>query len=197
MRLRISITGREKIAEIFNGLPEKLQGKVMRPALRAGARVVLEQARHEIQSSLSTTDPPYPHLADSLHIRAMKRDRSKKGRIGVVVISGVREELGIKNLDTYYPAHIEYGHNTRKPRLDSIIMESVRRGTSARPITFTVRHVPANPFFKRALEASREAAMAAIENEVAVRIKTLVGLDRGAPDEALTDDADAVEMEAA
>ncbi len=169
--ITMTLKGYEDLEKAFNGLHVRIQKKMLRPALRAGAKVLREGIKHEIQSSLSTTSQDAPHLADHLRIKAMKRDRSKKGRIGYVVISGFRDELGIKKKDTYYPAHIEYGHLTRKPSLSTQILDSVSRGSSNRQVQYQVHHVPANPYMKRGLEGTRSKAMSVVESTVIAKLR--------------------------
>lgn len=101
----IKIEGHDALARAFKALPLKVQRKVLRPALRAGAKV----ARAAVAAQAPRSDEA-PHVADTLKIKAMKR---KRGRIGLVVITAKRELLGIKDPDAYYPAHIEYGYRKK------------------------------------------------------------------------------------
>lgn len=143
-RLELSLTGHDAIVKAFNELPAKLQRSILRPALRAGAKVL----RASVQASAPRSDEA-PHMADSLKIKALKR---KRGRVGYVVITAKRPILGIKAADTYYPAHIEYGYRHNG------------------------KHVPANPWMKRGLEAGRAAAMNTVAREIGQRMKSKAGL---------------------
>lgn len=174
---RIQLKGEGELEKMFNNLPRRLQVKVIRPGLRAGAKVVKIFCTHEAQAALSETPQPPPHVADLFKIKAMKRDRSAKARIGFIVITGTRAALGLKPDDGYYPAHIEYGHFTRPSK-------SIEEDTVFGPVSFSHtgarsehhRHVPANPFMKRALEAARGPAHVAMKKEMAARLKTLAGV---------------------
>lgn len=205
MRLRVQITGMEKITEVLHGLPDRLGNGIVRSALRDGAKVGKEIARHEIQASLSATEQPAPHLADTLRIKAMKRDRSKKGRIGFVVITGRRDELAITKA--------EQGVLDRRRRIREGLRDVAKKlGKKYRAPTFAKlgpgyypahiefgyidehgNHVPANPYMKRALEQARPIVTAAVGESIARRLKDAVGLDKDASDEALTEE---VEVEA-
>ena len=167
----IESEGMPELERLCKALPVKLQRVVLRPALREGAKVVRQHVRvHAPKSDRA------PHTADTLKIKASKR---KRNRIGYVVITGKRDVLGIRDFNAaevavvdkyradraagkkvksprigpgYYPAHIEYGYRKAD-------------GT----------HVPANPFMKRALNAARGPAMAAITAEMNKRMKALAG----------------------
>lgn len=182
----IKIEGHDALARAFKALPIKVQRKVLRPALRAGAKV----ARAAVAAQAPRSDEA-PHVADTLKIKAMKR---KRGRIGLVVITGKRSELGIKeSTDSQRRAY-----NQRK-RLERVM---TKQGTSAgglgvletladlkrrdgpgyypAHIEYGYRkkdgtHVPANPFMKRGLEQSRGPATAAVAAEMSKRMKDLAG----------------------
>lgn len=177
--MELRLEGAKELERAFNALPAAFQRKALRPALRAGTKVMREAVRHEAQASLATSGSPAPHVADTLKIKAMKR---KRGRVGFVVITAPRVVLGIKSADTYYPAHIEYGHLTG-PRVQTVTLEPLpgenRRATNRRTQLEAGRqHVPANPFMKRGLEAGRAAATAAIVTELASRMNDITGLDK-------------------
>lgn len=187
----IAISGREELNKLFNGLPRAIQVKALRPALRAGAKVLREFVRHSANASFSG-DSGAPHVADTLKIKAMKRDRSKAGRIGVIVITATKAELGIDADDrSYYPAHVEYGHlagprvqgpvefdETRRTADGSFAKKNVTETAAKRAFQASQRrHIPANPFMRRGLDAGRSAATRAIADELTVRLKRLAGAE--------------------
>ena len=88
----IKIEGRAALEKAFNELPLKIQKQILRPALRAGAKVM----RTSVQAVAPVSDTA-PHVRDTLKIKAMKRDRSAKGRIGLVIITAKRAVLGIRD----------------------------------------------------------------------------------------------------
>jgi HK97 gp10 family phage protein len=170
-RMTIDLEGFDALTRAFNSLPGALQNRFLRPALRAGAKVMLKS----VQRTAPRSDQA-PHVDMTLKIKAMKR---KQGRVGFVVITGKREALGIKNRDTYYPAHIEYGY-LAGPRVQGPINPAKGESTraAARRLQFEGgrRHIPANPFMKRGLEQGRAEATEAIAQELSRRLKDSVGL---------------------
>lgn len=180
----IQIKGQDALNKAFNALPVQLQRKALRPALRAGAKVMRTFVQAEARATFTKSDSPAPHVADTLKIKAMKRDRSKRGRIGLVVITAKREVLGVAdNLTGYYPANIEYGY-LAGPRVQGPVdIDEDRRGKEgAKPsqkakaaLQSGRRHIPANPWMKRGLESGRSASEAAIAEELKRRMKALAG----------------------
>jgi hypothetical protein len=190
----IQIEGRERLARAFNVLPAVIQRKALRPALRAAAKVVQGEVRHTAQSMLGSGDGP-PHVADSLKVRAMKRDRSKRGRIGMVVQAGRRPELAIKGRG-YYPAHVEFGY-LAGPRVHGPVATAHRyilnydaaSGTWRRSRLNTDyvkgsgeefrggqrRHVPAKPFMRTGLERARPRAMQVLADTLSANLKKMAG----------------------
>jgi len=186
-RMTIDLEGFDALTRAFNSLPGALQNRFLRPALRAGAKVMLKS----VQRTAPRSDQA-PHVDMTLKIKAMKR---KRGRVGFVVITGKREALGIKQ--TTDPQRRAYNKRKRLERLMK------REGASAGGLgalqtiadlkrhdgpgyypahieygyTHTSgRHIPANPFMKRGLEQGRAEATEAIAQELSRRLKDSVGL---------------------
>lgn len=195
--MEIRLEGFPRLQAAFNGLPIQIQRKCLRPALRAGAKVI---RRHVAVQAPKSGIPPHMGDIQNLKIKAMKRDRSKRGRLGFVVITAKRPELGITNQNTYYPAHVEYGYlagaATQGPvetggryhmRYDEATGKWVRshkndaysKGADRTFRQGARRHVPANPFMKRGLEAGRAEANLAIAEELFSQLKSAAGLDQG------------------
>jgi hypothetical protein len=209
MPLTIELKGQEALAAIFNALPDKIQKKAIRPALRAGAKVIREVWREEIQRSLSNSDSPAPHLADTLHVKAMRRDRSKSGRIGYVVITGRRSELGIRDATDKEKAVFdrrrrirEQARKSARARGDRYVapvfaLKNVGPGYYPAHIEFGYvhggRHIPGNPYGKRALESARGAAEAEVARVLSEKLRTASGLDGTGAD--VTDDAETFDGE--
>lgn len=204
MSIRIEMIGHDKLVAAFNGLADKWQKKLLRPGLRAGAKVIRAAAIREAPRA-EDDDKDGKHLADSFKIKALKRDRSKRGRLGYVVISGKRTDLGITG-SGYYPAHIEFGYVAGRRSVNSLevdnlaFLSSLVTGKNRRVIegvkkrasymsSLPARQIPANPYMKRALESARTAAMQAISDEIAARMKVMAGFDRDASDEEFAEEA--------
>ncbi len=101
----VSMIGDADVVSNIQKLPYAMQGKVIRPALRAAVKYVMVIARAILPRKSG-------RLASSLKVRAKRRSRNK---IGYVLMTGDRSRLGIpaKN-DYYYPAALEFGRLTGK-----------------------------------------------------------------------------------
>lgn len=183
----ISVEGRKELERTFNALPVALQRKALRPALRDAAKVVREEVVHAAQSMLGKTNPMPPHVADHIKVRAMKRDRSKRGRLGMVVMAGKRALLGIKG-STYYPAHVEFGHMAGPRVHGPLQFDETKRGPDGKylPKTRTKaqaekemqgvrRHVPAIPFMRTGLLRAKDRALAVFADTLSATLKKLAG----------------------
>jgi len=186
--LQLTLEGFEAVANAFNALPAQFQGQFLRPALRAGAKVMLASVARTAPKSSEA-----PHVSMTLKVKAMKR---KTGRVGYVVITGKRPSLGIKNQNTYYPAHLEYGYLTG-PRVQGPVNpakgESSRDAFKRMQLEGGRRHVPGTHWMRRGLEAGRATAATAVAQELSRRMKASIGLDKlsdaevfGGPDVEVT-----------
>lgn len=185
---QIKIEGRERLAKAFNGLPVALQRKALRPALRVAAKIVQDEVRHTAQAMLGDSDPA-PHVADTLKVRAMRRDRSQRGRIGMVVEAGKRAALGLDPQSKgYYPAQIEFGW-LAGPRVQGpLLFDATKRTASGefapkgktkkqadREMQAGRRHVPARPFMATGLRRAEKRAIAAMADEMSRQLKKMAG----------------------
>lgn len=198
---QIQITGRAQLEKAFNALPAAFQRKLLRPALREGAKVLRESVRHTAQALLSTSESPAPHVADTLRVKAMKRDRSARGRIGLIVITGRREELGIRPPSAKEQVEFDRrraeddrgrasakaaGRRYRAPKRK-------RLGPGYYPAHLEYgyihgsTHVPGLHWMRRGLEAGRDAATAKVADELTKRLKGAVGLDNATDQEFFAD----------
>lgn len=82
----MKVEGADKVIRKLKNLENKVQNKITRKALRAGAKVIqkAEKAKAPVDSG---------RLKRSIKVRAMKR---KKGRIGVNVIMRASDFSGVK-----------------------------------------------------------------------------------------------------
>jgi hypothetical protein len=204
--LTISIEGMPEVARAFNNLPPFLQTKMIRPSMRAGAKVVQKHAVAEARA-VNSSSPAAPHMSDKIRVKAMKR---KKGRVGFMVITAKREELGITDPDSYYPAHVEYGYltgrrvqgpvqftETRRTRKGRFATKEVTKERAERGLQASRRHIPANPWMKRALEKSREAATRAVGEELKRRLEAFALGNETAPKDFWASEFDAVSSDEA
>lgn len=102
-KLSIKMLGDRQLAKAFDELPRKLQGKILRPAIRKGCKVVAETAK-----SLAPQDEG--EMAKSIKVRALK---AKRGSINIGVLTQSSDfkgdfhsafvELGYHKGETYVP----------------------------------------------------------------------------------------------
>jgi HK97 gp10 family phage protein len=105
-RFDVSVFG-DEVAARLQALPDAVERRLLSRALREGGKVVLPVAR-------SLTPVRSGRLRRSLKLRAMRR---KKGRVGVLIFTGTREELQISGKDPYYyPTAVELGTSKRRAR---------------------------------------------------------------------------------
>lgn len=105
------VTGDQAILARLRALPPKTQRKVVRPALRAAAKVIHGEAR-QLVPVLSGK------LMRSLKVRAQKR---RRGSIGVNVQTGKKFFRG----PTFYGGFVEYG--TKKMEGRHFMQDAFRR----------------------------------------------------------------------
>jgi HK97 gp10 family phage protein len=186
MQRSIDVIGVPELQQAFALLPTKIQGKVLRPGLRAGAKVFRDAVEAEAPRRTGA-------LATHVHVRASKR--RKNGNVGMIVITGTREELGIPEETKagtprgYYPTAIQYSYrHGRGPstRFDGFMHDrktgEVLLDKSGQPRKryrrlsdeeFGSKRIPANPFMTRAFEGSKQDAIDAVSAEISRRIADL------------------------
>lgn len=98
MGVRFTITGHKQLDRKFAALPPKLQKKILRPALRAAAKIVLDQAKANapVQSG---------RLKKSLKVKAAKRSRKTKHEVAINVITATGWFTG----EAFYAPFQEFG----------------------------------------------------------------------------------------
>ena len=139
-RIDVSMIGDKALEQALRALPEKLETKVVRQALRKAAKPTLEQAKQNLQA-IRVTGERTDRIRTGMKIRALKR---KKGRLGVMVMTPTRQELGIdETAASSIPAHIELG----------------------------TRNSPARPFLRSALKATRQEVFAILRRDIQAGIE--------------------------
>lgn len=139
----VSMLGDEALSRIFDRIGKNIASRVLGPSLRRGAKVV--KARAEMNAPVRTGN-----LATHFRITAGGR----RGRIGVRVETGRRDEMGIpQDRKYYYPAAVELG----------------------------TEHTPEQRFLRGALEQETENVYGVIRRHAWKRIEALgLGRDPGA-----------------
>lgn len=126
----VDLQGDKELMAAFDSLLRNIQRRIARKALREGARPALRRAKSLVPKKTRA-------LKRSFKLRAIKRTRTA---VGVVVRTGSRAELGIKDDEkAFYPASVEYGFETKD-------------GTE----------VPAQSYIRRAFEETKNEANAKI-----------------------------------
>lgn len=128
----LELTGFEEVIRVFETLEPKLQNKAIQPALREGGKVIQISAKQKAHRDSGLN-------AKFIKVKSLKRSR---GRRGVMIQTGTREQLQIPKSDKgYYPFTEEFG--TRKR--------------------------PAHAYMKPALEEKKEEAIRAVGKELGKR----------------------------
>lgn len=132
------VSGFADLRKQLRGLPKAVGSKILRNGLRAGARVIRDEARIRAPKKSG-------RLAKSIKVKARKK---KGGVIGVKVVTGTREELQIRKDDPYYyPQHVELGHK-------------------AGGINKSGKPVPPHPYMRPAFDSKVGQAEQAIRQEI-------------------------------
>ena len=101
----ITIQGYDDVIRNLKQLDHKIQLKVMRSALRAGAKVIQRNARQLVPTDTG-------NMKKNIKLKSLKR--SKK-QMGVNIVTGTRESMGIPQKGKgYYPFSVEYGTSEMK-----------------------------------------------------------------------------------
>lgn len=138
IKFRVSIDGDRKTQRAFDQLKKGAQGKVLRPALRAGAKVVKEAAQARAPKLSGT-------MARTMQVRAKrmsrKRVRVEHGGIKPIAIAARTAPRAKLNIDPgdpyYYPSAVEFGTKHMEGRH---FMEESGKATKGTALS-TVRRV--------------------------------------------------------
>lgn len=177
----VEIKGLKELDAVLKSLPQKIEQNVMRGALRAGQKVMLDAVREKLRSNGSVKSGA---LANSLRIRFDRKSR-KRGWLNSKVVVG--------NKDAYYAHMVEFGtaahfiriredakpnrqtrHGTKKYSYKTI-NKMVKRGSLVIGKSFvgeSVSHPGARPkpFMRPAFDESQQAALEAFAEYVRKRL---------------------------
>lgn len=110
----IRILGDAKLSSALLKLENNVQKKLLRKAMRPAIKIIKKRAEGNI--SRSKEKEGGKHLKDTLKIRAISRKKRRKGVVGLSIVTGTREALGLSSdskKDFYYPSAVELGYTTR------------------------------------------------------------------------------------
>lgn len=167
----VNVKGLKELQAFLDQLPAKMEANVMRSALRAGAKVILEEAKRNI----AVKDG---HLRDSLEISTRMRLATATARI---------------KTDLYYAKWVEYGTAAHLIKMDEKDkpMRRTRRGLKAYSMKTinkminrgslvigghfvgpVVSHPGAapKPFMRPALDSQAQAALVAVGEAIKKRL---------------------------
>lgn len=100
----VSVVGDVKLSNKLRSLTPKIQGKVVRPALREAVKIALPAIR-------AATPVRTGKLRKGLRVRSTKRGRGRGRGAAVGIHTPPRDKLGIDPGDPYYyPAGVELGN---------------------------------------------------------------------------------------
>ena len=177
----VEIKGLKELDAVLKSLPQKIEQNVMRGALRAGQKVMLDAVREKLRSNGSVRSGD---LINSLRIRF---DRKAKKR------GWLNSKLVVGNADAYYAHMVEFGtaahfiriredakpnrqtrHGTKKYSYKTI-NKMVKRGSLVIGKSFvgeSVSHPGARPkpFMRPAFDESQQAALEAFAEYVRKRL---------------------------
>lgn len=165
------VKGFEALQKMLDTLPKKIEANIMRSALRAGAKVVLQAARSNAPVAppsgvnAATYGGYAGALRDSLRVKASVRG----GKVRASVVAG-----GNKNgADVYYAKWVEFGTAAH-----AIMPKNKQALTFGGKSVFSVDHPGAKPrpFLLPAFYSQRDTALRAVGEAIKKRL-TKAGLD--------------------
>lgn len=158
IQLKFSVAGDEATLAAFKALPLAVQKKVLRPALRAGAKIIHRQWRANVRSRSGAT-------VASLKVRAGKRSRRFPDRVTVNVITS---KGWFKGKD-FWVAAVELGFKAGSRKAYDFGGGEVHK-LGFRWIRQRIP-VKARHWGKKAKESTHAAAQAAIHREIKAGIE--------------------------
>lgn len=135
----VKLQGGKELERKLLALDRKIARKIVSQALRAGAKVILKQARANAPKRTGL-------LRRSLKVKAGK---SKKGRVSFVVQTAAGHYKG----ETFYGSFVEFGHKLGKRRRAKGVKDERKR-------------IPAQPFLEPAFNSKKEQAARVIADVI-------------------------------
>lgn len=169
IQLHLSVDARD-LEEKLKNLPAAAAKKVIRHALREGAKVVAAKAI-ELAPKVTGT------LAQAIKVRAVKRSRKK--RIGINAIIGEGWFKG----KTFYAGFVEFGHRIgrrpRQPKRPKASRELRDRWAKMRAITSQLYRLETSEGRRRArkIQAQRKAEQAEVRRAIDDHMKKIAPPD--------------------
>lgn len=168
MAKQINIVGGKELSEFLKTLPTKLERNVMRGAMRAGAKVVADEAKKNV-----------PNRNGALKKTIRVSSRSKKGQISGSAKAGSKK--------VFYASWVEFGTAPHMIVANKMFLRF--KAKDGRMVTtYSVNHTGAiaKPFMRPALDAKAIDAIKATGNYIKARMSK-EGLN--APDITVSEEA--------
>lgn len=164
------VKGLAELQKLLDTLPAKLEANVMRGALRAGSKVILDEARRLVPVALPNQKNQLFYggrtgaLRDSLRITT----KIKGGKVTASVKAGGKR----KGADVYYAKWVEFGTAAHT-------ISSKRGMAFGGGVHKSVQHPGAkpHPFLRPALDGRAQEATVAAAEYMKKRLSTKEGLD--------------------
>lgn len=177
-----NVTGLKELQQFLDALPAKMEANILRGALRAGAKVQLTRAKELVPVE---SDGPHPGaLRDSLRIG---KTSIKNGVMKIPVVAGSRkkpkpgskaEAKAVGRVDAYWARWVEFGtaaHFIKPKNRKSLFFAGLAREVINHP------GAKPKPFMRPALDATLQAAVAAVGEYIRKRL-TKEGIDVPGPE---------------
>lgn len=165
------VTGLKELYAALQSVPVKIERNVMRGAMRAGAKVVMQAVKENVPVSKPSTRGAEIYggyegaLRDSIRVGTL----TKRGSVVAYVRAG-----GKKKADTFYANWVERG--TKAHWIDS---KSGWLNINGQRVKAPVLHPGArpHPFMRPALDSEQTRAVVAVGNYIKYRLATKHGMD--------------------
>ena len=174
------IKGLADLQRALDSLPAKIEANIMRAAMRAGAKVIVDDAKRRVPVATPNAENQRLYggrtglLRDS--IRISSRVRRKAGKLEIRLIAGGKVKGGG---DAYYAHFVEFGTAAH------VIAAPPGARLNVRGIFYkSVMHPGSKPrpFMRPALDQNATAAIEAAREYIRKRLATKHGLNVPAPE---------------
>ena len=159
-----NITGLKELQQFLDALPAKIEKNILRGAMRAGSKVQMARAKELVPIETEGKHPGA--LRDSLRIKTSARN----GVVKASVVAG--------NKKAFYASWVEFGtaaHFIKPKNRKSLFFAGLAREVINHP------GAKPKPFMRPALDATVQAAVAAVGDYIRKRL-TKEGIDVPGPE---------------
>lgn len=157
----VSIAGGKQLAEFLSKLPPRIERNIMRAALRAGARVIANEAKKNVPEKLGNLK------------RSIRTDSTRvKGGVQATAKAGGRSGGKNKNKSAFYAQFVEYGTaahpiTAKKKKLLTFIAKD---GRLVKKFQVDHKGAKAKPFMRPAFDAKGGEAVDAVAKAIRERL---------------------------